>query len=195
MQQYRLDILGGVDLDTGAHGGGDGAGTDILALGSGGLGLDDSLDQGVHVLLQLLNAEGNLTDGAVDDVGLVQTILDLTGLNLLDGSADIGGHGTGLGGGHQTLGAQDLTQTADDTHHVGGSDDHVELEPVLLSGLLDQIHAVYYERGGYHGANLIDKFELCCKYILRVRLLDCGGKLLLGPISKYIEPLPKNVYL
>ena len=30
---YRLDILGGVDLDAGAHGGSDGAGTDILTLG------------------------------------------------------------------------------------------------------------------------------------------------------------------
>ena len=93
------------------------------------------------VLLQLLNAEGNLADGAVDDVGLVQTVLDLTGLDLLDGSADVGSHSTGLGGGHQTLGAQDLTQTADDTHHVGGSNDNVKLEPVFLGDLLNQLHA------------------------------------------------------
>ena len=44
-KQYQLDILSGVDLDTGAHGSGDGAGTDILALGSSGLSLDNSLNQ------------------------------------------------------------------------------------------------------------------------------------------------------
>jgi len=139
--RYRLDILGGVDLDAGAHGGSDGAGTDILTLGSCGLSLHNSADQSVHVLLQLLGTEGDFADGAVDDVGLVQTVLDLTSLDFLDSSADIGGHGAGLGGGHQTLGAQNLTQTANDTHHVGGSDDHVELEPVLLGDLLNQLHA------------------------------------------------------
>ncbi len=42
---YRLDILGGVDLDVGAHGGSDGAGTDILALGSCGLSLHNSANR------------------------------------------------------------------------------------------------------------------------------------------------------
>ena len=46
---YGLDILGGVDLDAGAHGGSDGAGTDILALCSSGLSLDNCSNQGVHV--------------------------------------------------------------------------------------------------------------------------------------------------
>ena len=53
---------------------------DILALGSGGLGLDDGAHESVEVLSELLGAEGNLADGAVDDVGLVETVLDLTGL-------------------------------------------------------------------------------------------------------------------
>ena len=50
VMRYRLDILGGVDLDAGAHGSGHGAGTDILALGSSGLSLDDGTHQGLHVL-------------------------------------------------------------------------------------------------------------------------------------------------
>ena len=78
----KLHQLGAVDLDAGAHGGGHGAGTDILALGSGGLGLDDGADQSVEVIVQLLGAKGNLADGAVNDVGLVETVLDLTGLSL-----------------------------------------------------------------------------------------------------------------
>ena len=41
----------------------------------------------------------------------------------------------------ELTGAQNLTQTTNDTHHVGGSNDHVELEPVLLGDLLNQVHA------------------------------------------------------
>ena len=100
-----LQILGSGNLDAGAHGGGHGAGTDILTLGSGGLSLHNRGNQGIHVLGQLLGAEGNLADGAVDDVGLVQTVLNLTGFDLLDSGGHIGGHGAGLGRGHQALGA------------------------------------------------------------------------------------------
>ena len=54
---------------------------DILALGSGGLRLDDGAHQCVEVLVELLGAEGHLADGAVDDVGLVQTVFHLTGFD------------------------------------------------------------------------------------------------------------------
>ena len=77
----------------------------------------------------------------MDDIGLVQTVLDLTGLGFLDSLADVGGDGAGLGGGHQTLGPEDLTETADGAHHFGVGDDGVELEPVLLLDLLNVLHA------------------------------------------------------
>ena len=77
-----LAILAGVDLNTGAHGGNNHAGADILTLSSCGLSLQNGRHQSVEVLLDLLSAEGNLAQGAVDDVGLVQTVLDLTGLSL-----------------------------------------------------------------------------------------------------------------
>ena len=93
----KKSILGGIDLDARAHGGGDDAGADILALGGGGLGLDDRADEGGHVLLQLLGAERHLAAGAVDDVGLVETVLDLTGLRFADGFRDVGRDGSGLG--------------------------------------------------------------------------------------------------
>ena len=81
---YRLGTnLVGVDLHAGAHGGSHGAGLDVLTLGSGGLSADDGAQQGVEVLLQLLNAEGNLADRAVNDIGLVQTVLDLTAITSL----------------------------------------------------------------------------------------------------------------
>jgi len=138
--QEQKSEFSSADLDAGAHGGSNHAASDILTLGSGGLSLDNGAQQSLEVLLQLLGAEGNLADGAVDDVGLVKTVLDLTGLDFLDGRSDVGGHSTGLGGGHQTLGAQNLTQTANDTHHVGGSDDDVKVKPVFLGDLFNQIH-------------------------------------------------------
>ena len=50
VNRIKLQILGSSDLDAGAHGGSDGAGTDILTLCCSGLCLDNSLDQSVHVL-------------------------------------------------------------------------------------------------------------------------------------------------
>ena len=70
----------------------------------------------------------------------------LPALASLNSLGDVGGDGAGLGGGHQALGAQNLTQTANDAHHVGGGDDHVEVEPVLLLDLLDQIHRRRHSR-------------------------------------------------
>ena len=56
-----------------------------------GLCLDDSADESCVVLVQLICTEGDLADGAVDDVGLIQTVLDLTGLGLFDSLGDVGG--------------------------------------------------------------------------------------------------------
>ena len=67
---HSLDKLSGVDLHAGAHGGADHAGADVLALGSGRLGLHNGVHQGVEVLLQLLGAERSLADRAMDDIGL-----------------------------------------------------------------------------------------------------------------------------
>ena len=58
----------------------------------------------------------------MDDVGLVQTVLDLTSIDFLNFSTLVGGNSTSLGGGHQTLGTQNLTQTTNQSHHVRGSD-------------------------------------------------------------------------
>ena len=88
----------------------------------------------------------------MDDVGLVQAILHLTGLGLGDGLGSVGGHSAGLGGGHQTLGAQDLTQTAYHAHHVGGSDHHIEVKPVFLLDLFHQIHVAHIVGAGGLGS-------------------------------------------
>src|SRR5699024_4528639 len=72
------------------------------------------------------------------DVLLVQTVLDLTGLGVGNSLAHVGGNGARLGVGHQAAGAQDLTETANAAHHVGGGDQHVEVQVTALD-LGDQI--------------------------------------------------------
>ena len=69
----------------------------------------------------------------MDDVGLIEPVLDLTGLGLGDGLGDIRGDGAGLGVGHQAAGAEHLTETADHTHHIGAGDDDVEIHPAALN--------------------------------------------------------------
>ena len=88
----------------------------------------------------------------MDDVGLVQAVLDLTGLDLLHGLGHVGGDGAGLGRGHQALGAQDLTEAAHNAHHVRAGDHHVELKPVLLLDLLHQVHIAHVIRAGLPGS-------------------------------------------
>ena len=139
------------DLDAGAHGGSDDAGTDILALCCSRLCLDDSGEQGAQVLIQLFRTEGNLADGAVNDVGLVETILDFTSFDLLDSSSDIGSHGAGLGRRHQALRAQEFAETADNAHHVRRSNDDIKVEPVFLGDSLDHIHAADIVSAGLFG--------------------------------------------
>ena len=53
----RSHQLGAIDLNAGAHGGSHHAALDILALGGGGLGLDDRAHDGVEVLSQLLRTD------------------------------------------------------------------------------------------------------------------------------------------
>ena len=94
----------------------------------------------------------------MDDVGLVETVLDLTGFDFLDSGGDVGGHGAGLGGGHEALRAKNLTKTTDDTHHVGGSDDNVKVEPVFLLDLFHELHA----------AGVV---SACCEGFVELRVL------------------------
>ena len=158
-----------VDLDARAHGGSHDAGADILALGSSRLGLDDRAHQSVEVVLQLLRAEGSLADRAVDDVGLVQTVLDLTSFRFLNRFDNVRSYGAGLRGWHQASWTKDFTQTANNAHHVRACDDNVEIHPATLdllhvlvsAGIVctssqSSIHLValaeYHDANGFAGA-------------------------------------------
>ena len=70
----------------------------------------------------------------MDNVETVQTVLDFTGFNIVDGTGNIRGNGAGLRVRHQALRTQDTTQTSDNAHHIGSCDDSVEIEPVSPAG-------------------------------------------------------------
>ena len=72
------------NLDAGAHGGCKRDALDVLALDCSGSCLDDRINKCVVVGQQLLFCEGSLADRAVDDVGLVQSVLDLTCFDIVD---------------------------------------------------------------------------------------------------------------
>ena len=61
--------------------------------------------------------------------------LDLAGGVLADGGADVRGDGARLGAGHQPLGAEHLTEPADEPHHVRRADGDVEIGEVALLDL------------------------------------------------------------
>ena len=70
------------------------------------------------------------------DVGLaVGAVLNLAGLDLPHRPGDVGGDRAGLGVRHQATGAEDLSELADDRHHVRRGDRHVEVCPSLLDAV------------------------------------------------------------
>ena len=135
--------LHAVELDAGAHGGGEHEALDVGTLGGSGLCLDDSIHEGVQVLSELFLAEAYLADGAVADIGLINTILNLTGFNIGNSLGNIHGNGAALGVGHQALRAEDTTDAADNAHHIGGCYADIESKPVFGLDLLYHILITY----------------------------------------------------
>ncbi|MPN20669.1 hypothetical protein SDC9_168048 [bioreactor metagenome] len=86
------------------------------------------IDERAQVLLQLVGFERSAADGGMHDTGLIGTVLHLTRLGVLHRSGDVHGHGADLGVRHQTTGAEDLAESAHDTHGVGSGDDHIEVQ-------------------------------------------------------------------
>ena len=148
-----------IDLEPGAHGGSDDAGLDILTLCCGRLCLYDSAEKGIKVFGKLFTAEADFADRAVNDVGLVETVFNLTGFCFGDSLCNIRGNGARLGVRHEAFRAEYLTQTTDHTHHVRGSNDHVEIKPVFVLDLLDVI---------------------LCADVIRACLFGCLGFVALG---------------
>ena len=75
----------------------------------------------------------------MDDVGLVETILDLTSLSLCNSLCYVRSYSTSLRVRHQSTGTKHLTETTNQTHHIRGCDNYVEIHPVFLGDLVNQV--------------------------------------------------------
>src|SRR3546814_12837603 len=101
----------GVDPDARAHGGRERDLADVAALGRGGLGPLDLVEDGTEVGLQGRQIEADLADRHVHVAVTVGAVLDLPALELPDGLADVPGYRAGLWVGHKATRA-DTPRTA-----------------------------------------------------------------------------------
>src|ERR1700730_6033749 len=91
----------------------------------------------------------------MDDPGLIQAELDLTGLDLLHGSRYFEGDRARLGVGHQAARAEDLAESPGRLHHVGGGDHGFKVRPALLDFLHHIVAADEIRAGFLRFANLL----------------------------------------
>ena len=67
----------------------------------------------------------------MNDVGLIETVLNLTGLCVGNSLSNVRSNGTCLGRGHESARSENFTETADKAHHVGSGDSNVKFHPAL----------------------------------------------------------------
>ena len=121
-----------VDLDARAHGRGDRYALDVVALGASRLCLDDSVSESADVFFKSLGVERCLADAGVNDTSLLDAELDSAALGCLDGTGDVHGDGADLRVRHHAARAENLTETADERHHVRGRDAAIEVDLAAL---------------------------------------------------------------
>ena len=90
----------------------------------------------------------------MNDTGLVDLEVDLTGLGSLDGSADLHGDRTGLGVRHEAAGTEDFTQGTHLGHHGRSTDDDVHIRPATFD-LLDVLVQAHVVGAGFLGLVLL----------------------------------------
>src|SRR5207244_9713118 len=108
------------------------------------------IDQHVRVLAELVFREFNFSDGSVNDARFVDAEFDLTGLDLFNRLRDIGRHRAGLRVRHQTARAENLTEAANTTHHVGRRNAGIEVDPAA-GNLLDNVFTAHILGAGLFG--------------------------------------------
>ena len=137
---YALRYRFGSMRDARTHGAGDRHALHVRALGRGRLGPNDLVHERAQVLGEPLQGERHLADGRMHVPGLVHPELDLTGLDLLHGPADVQGDRAGLGCGHESARTEYAAQGTHLAHEVGRRHGDVEVEPPFLD-LVDEFHA------------------------------------------------------
>src|SRR5690625_359099 len=128
-----------VNANSRAHGRRDGHALQVVSFGACGAQADDLGHECTEVLFEFLDIEGRFTDDGMHDPCFIYAELDTTGLHILDGFGDVEGHGSNAWVGHEAAGSEDATESTDGTHHIGGSDGGIELEPAVLDLLCELV--------------------------------------------------------
>src|SRR5687768_78963 len=173
----------GVDLHAGPHRRGQHHRAQVPALRRGRLGADELLDDRLVVLEQHAVVEGRLADGHVHDRRAVGAVLDLAGLGLLDGLADVHRDRADLRVGHLALRAEDAAEAADHRHHVRRGDGDVEVREALVLDALGEVVRAHVVGAGLLGlARLVALGEDGDLDVLAqaVRQRDRAAQLLVG---------------
>ena len=95
----------------------------------------------------------------MDDAELIDLEVDLTGLHLADGLADLHRHRTGLGVRHQAARTQNTAQRADLAHHVRRTDDDVHVGPSALDLVHELVQTHVIGAGGLGLGLLLGRAE------------------------------------
>ena len=127
-----------VNLDPGTHGRSDRRGEEVGTFARRGFRLDDGFHQRREVVEEFVFAEARLADRAVERRLFVNSVLDFTGFDILDGFRDVHGDGARFGSRHKSFRSEEFTQTTDQTHHIRRGDADVKVKPSALD-LLDDL--------------------------------------------------------
>ena len=126
----------------------------------------------------------------MNDIGLVQTVLNLTGFNFLDCLCNVHRYGTGLRVRHQALGTQHTTQTSYNAHHIGSCNNYVEIKPVLALNLGNQLLSAYIISAGslsLFRTVTLSEYQHANRLTGSVRQHDSSANLLVCMTSVYAQ--------
>src|SRR5699024_2288119 len=79
----------------------------------------------------------------MDDIGLVETVLDLTCFDIMNRFGNVHGYSSGFRVRHQTFRSEYTAQTSYNAHHVRCSNNNVEIKPSLVLDLRDELLSAY----------------------------------------------------
>src|SRR5699024_12847009 len=79
----------------------------------------------------------------MDDIGLVETVLDLTCFDIMNRFGNVHGYSSGFRVRHQAFRSEHTAQTSYNAHHIRCSNNNVEIKPSLVLDLRDQLVSAY----------------------------------------------------
>src|SRR5919197_2147949 len=142
LRRYRLGLLlqlfddpprpRRIDVDAGAHRARQRDRANVSALRGARLGADDLLQQRRVVLGEQALVEALLADRDVDVRAPIGAVLELAGLRLANGLADLVRHRARLRVRHLPARAEDAAEPADDAHLIRRRDRHIEVVEAAL---------------------------------------------------------------